>query len=183
MLEEALSQVTCQLPSARDTFESLSELSPVVILNQISRPMFSELLCTHHVGNNVSTIEKQYRQMPFVDWKEAPFQKDGFPVDTEQVWIGVLQHKALELATFALTCLITPDSNAVVERIFSLVSIKMKTRNRMQLNLLDAIVRVRAELLLSNKCCKDFIAYPEMVKKLHIGQDICRMFHSFLWGG
>jgi hypothetical protein len=35
----------------------------------------------------------------------------------------------------------------------------------MQLNLLDAIVRVRAELLLSNKCCKDFIASPEMAKK------------------
>jgi hypothetical protein len=40
MLEEALSQVTCQLPLARDTFESLSKLSPVVIINQISRPMF-----------------------------------------------------------------------------------------------------------------------------------------------
>jgi hypothetical protein len=35
----------------------------------------------------------------------------------------------------------------------------------MQLNLLDAIVRVRAELLPSNKCCKDFIASPEMLKK------------------
>jgi ornithine carbamoyltransferase len=35
----------------------------------------------------------------------------------------------------------------------------------MQLNLLDAIVRVRAELLLSNKCCKDFTVSPEMLKK------------------
>jgi hypothetical protein len=40
----------------------------------------------------------------------------------------------------------------------------MKTRNRMQLNLLDEIVTVRAELLLSSKCCKDFIASPEMLK-------------------
>jgi len=38
MLEEARSQVTCRLLSARDTFESLSKLSPVIILNQISRP-------------------------------------------------------------------------------------------------------------------------------------------------
>jgi hypothetical protein len=99
--------------------------------------------------------------------EEAPFKKDGFPVDTEQFWIGVLQHKAFkELATFALTCLITPVSIAVVERIFSLVSsIKTKARNRMQLNLIDAIVRVRAELLLSSKCCKDFIASPEILKK------------------
>jgi hypothetical protein len=37
-----------------------------------------------------------------VDWKEeAPFKKDGFPVDTEQFWNGVLQHKAFkELAIF-----------------------------------------------------------------------------------
>ena len=54
--------------------------------------------------------------MPFVDWKEeAPFKEDGLPVDTEQFWIGVLQHKAFkELATFTLTCLITPVSNALL---------------------------------------------------------------------
>jgi hypothetical protein len=78
--------------------------------------MFSELLFIHHAGNNVSKIEEQYRQMRFVDWKEeAPFKKDVFPVDTEQFWIGVLSHQAFKkLATFALTCLITSVSNAVV---------------------------------------------------------------------
>jgi hypothetical protein len=113
--------------------------------------------------------------MPFVNWKEeAPFKKDGLSVDTEQFWIGVLQHQPFkELATFALTCLITPVSNAVVEIIFSLVSsIKMKARNRMQLNLLDAIVRVRAELLLSSKCCKDLIASPEMLKTVTL-EKVC----------
>jgi len=42
MLEETLSQAICRLPSARDPYETLSELSPVIILNQISRPMFFE---------------------------------------------------------------------------------------------------------------------------------------------
>jgi hypothetical protein len=106
-LEEALSQVTCTLPWARGTFESLAILSPVIILNQISRPMVSKLHFIDHAGN-ISKIEEQYRQMSFVNWKEeAPF-KDGLPVGTEQFWIGVLQHKALkELTAFALTCLIT----------------------------------------------------------------------------
>jgi hypothetical protein len=40
----------------------------------------------------------------------------------------------------------------------------MKARHRMQLNILDVTVTVRAELFLSNKCCKDFIASPEMLK-------------------
>jgi hypothetical protein len=69
---------------ARDTFESLSKLSPVIILNQISRPMSSKLLFIHHAVN-ITKIEKQYRQMPLVNWKEkVPFKKDGLPVDTEQ---------------------------------------------------------------------------------------------------
>jgi hypothetical protein len=148
--------------------------------------MFSELPFIHHAGNNVNKIE-EYRQMPFVDCKdeETPFKKDGFPVDTEQLWNGVLQHKAFkELTTIARICLITPVSNAVIERVFSLVSsIKTKARNQMQLNLLDVIVRVRAQLLLSSKCCKDFIASPEMLKKLNIGQGLCHMFHSFQRGG
>jgi phosphoribulokinase len=129
--------------------------------------MFSELPFIHYAGNNVSKIELQYRRMPFVDWKEeAPFKKNGLPVDTEQFLIGVLQYKAFKkLATFVITCLITPLSNAVVERIFSLLSsVTTKTRHRMQLNLLDAIVSVRAEQLLSIECCKDFTASPEILK-------------------
>jgi hypothetical protein len=74
MLEEALSQVTCRLPSARDTLESLSKLSPMIVLSQISRPMFSELPFIHHAGNNISKIE-EYRQMPFVNWKKLLLRK------------------------------------------------------------------------------------------------------------
>jgi hypothetical protein len=85
--------------------------------------MVYKLTFIYH-ARNVSKTEEQYRQMLFVNWKEeAPFKKDGLPVDTEEFQIGVLQHKAFkEIATFALTCLITHVSNAVVERIFSLVS-------------------------------------------------------------
>ena len=168
MLEEALNQVPCRLPSARDTSESLSKLSPVTILNQISKPMFSQLPFTHHTENNVSKIEEQYRKMPFVDWKEeTKFKKD---VDTEQYWIGVLRHQAFkELATIALNGPITPVSNAVANRIFSLVSsVKTKTRNRTQQNLLDAIVTVRTELLLSSKCCR-LHCISRNVKKPNIG--------------
>jgi len=110
------------------------------------------------------------RQMSFVNWKkEAPFKKNGLPVDTEEFWIGVLQHKAFkELTNFALNCLINPFSSAVVEKTFSLVSsVKTKARHRMQLNLLDAILSVRAEQLLSSKGCKNFTASSEMLKISH----------------
>ncbi|XP_053113351.1 uncharacterized protein LOC128327952 [Hemicordylus capensis] len=82
MLEEAL----------RDTFGNLSKLSPVIVLNQASRPRFSELPFVQlHAGNDVSTIEEQYRKLPRVAWnEEAQFEKDGLPTDTEQFWLGVL---------------------------------------------------------------------------------------------
>ena len=78
-----------------------------------------------------------------------------------------MQHPQFkELAIFALTCLITPISNAVVERMFSLLTcIKTKARNRLQLSLLEAIIRIRAEILTSNKCCKEFVPSPKMLNK------------------
>jgi hypothetical protein len=106
--------------------------------------------------------------MPVVDWeKEAPIKNDGLPVDIEQFWIGVLQHKAFkELATFVLTCPITPVNYSAVERIFSLVSsFKTEAINRMQLNLLVAIVKLRAEPLISSKCWKNSL-HLQNVKKI-----------------
>jgi len=75
MLEEALSQVTCRLPSARDTFERLSKLSPVIILNRISRLMFSKLPFIHHAGNNVSKTEEQYKYLLLTGKKKLHFRK------------------------------------------------------------------------------------------------------------
>ena len=59
-----------------------------------------------------------------------------------------------------LLALITSVSNAAVKRMFYLVPQgKTIARNtcRMQQHLLDAIERIRAELLLSNKCYKNFV--------------------------
>jgi len=56
-------------------------------------------------------------------------------------------------------------SNAVIERIFSLATAtQTKTRNRMLLPRLDAIVRIRAELFLSKQCCRDFQVTAEMLQ-------------------
>jgi len=57
VLEEALSQGTCRLPSATDISESLSKLSPLIILNQISRPMFSKLPFTHHAETTSAKLK------------------------------------------------------------------------------------------------------------------------------
>ena len=55
-------------------------------------------------------------------------------------------------------------SNALLERIFSLVtSAEAKARYRLQLQMLEAIVGIKAEVLLADKCCKDFKPFPKMI--------------------
>ena len=91
-------------------------------------------------------LEEQYRKFILVDWKnEEIFKADGILLnDTEKFWISVLQHPFFkDLAQYALTCLVTPVSNPVVERIFSiLTAVKTKPRNRMETELLEAIIRI-----------------------------------------
>ena len=70
-----------------------------------------------------------------------------------------------ELATYALASLTNPVSNAVVERIFSqVIAIKMKLRNRMSVELLNALVRIRSKLHFEGKCCRDIIVTTQMLE-------------------
>jgi len=115
-----------------------------------------------------SEIEEQYRKIIFVDWREeSPFKTEGLPVDdAEKFSFGILHHSSFkDLAAYALNCLITPISNAAVERMFSLVTAcKTKPRNRMQVTRLDSIVKIRSELLFSKICCKDFVPCAAMLQ-------------------
>ena len=69
----------------------------------------------------------------------------------------------VDLARYALACLTTPTSNAVVERMFSYVTgIKTKSRNKLSSCMLEAIVRIRTNLYFKGICCKD--VKPRMFK-------------------
>lgn len=58
---------------------------------------------------------------------------------------GIYPYK--ELALLALKCLTLPISNAIVERIFSfMAAIKTKQRNGIQMQMLDALLRLRVHL-------------------------------------
>ena len=57
-----------------------------------------------------------------------------------------------ELAEYALTCLLTPASNAGIERIFSLVtSTKTKPRNKLGVASLEAVIRVKLHVVASQQ--------------------------------
>ncbi|KAK3756692.1 hypothetical protein RRG08_013957 [Elysia crispata] len=98
---------------------------------------------------------------------QTRYKARGLNLDTENFWIGLRENNSfVDLANYALTCLTTPVSNATVERIFSLVTnVKTKPRNRLQLHTLDAIVRIRSDMVLSNKCCKQFTVTQNMLRR------------------
>ena len=67
----------------------------------------------------MAIIDYQYRKIKFIDW--ITVFKDGIPTDAVQFWVTVfgyrndLEEKPFkELASYALSCLTTPTSNAVV---------------------------------------------------------------------
>jgi len=121
-------------------------------------------------GDVLSTIDEQYRKIKFSDW--AKEMKEGIPQDSSNFWAAVFLYKnALGerpfkgLASYALSCLTTPTSNVVVERIFSYVTaVKTKPRNKMSPVMLEAIVRIKTNLHFENKCCKDFRVIPRMLE-------------------
>lgn len=171
MLEEALSQVTMRLPEEKLVFRGLSELNPRKCLSQMSRVPFSQLPLQHLFGENESDIENQYRKLLLHVWEEEDVFQGQIPMDSVEFWKGILHytnatksHPYKELAEYALSCLSVPVSNAVVERIFSTVNLtKTDLRNRMGIEVLSSIVRIRTTLGFETKCCVNFNVSQNML--------------------
>ena len=90
--------------------------------------------------------------------------------DSIKFWVAVSKirnaidnQEFLDLSAFALRALSLPISNAVVERVFSVMSIiKTKLRNRMKMVMLNAILRIRLYMKTRNICCKTFVVTKNM---------------------
>ena len=94
------------------------------------------------------------------------FAESGIITDSLKFWPGVAKHNNVkDIYAYALISLIIPASNAIVERIFSLVTaIKTKSRIKIQIKLLDALIRILSHLLGNTICCKDYECAANMLK-------------------
>lgn len=102
-------------------------------------------------------MESQWQALGAIPMREICMNPEENNIDTIDIyyfWACVLdcfnsigESPFKELALFALRCLTLPVSNAVVERIFSYMNcIKTKGRNKLQLQMLDALLRLRVHL-------------------------------------
>lgn len=113
-------------------------------------------------------LEIQWKKLPVVSWTQ--YFDGKVPSKTIEFWSGVLEYQDAEgkfifddLAEFALQILILPFSNAVVERVFSIMNlVKTKTRSLLSLKMLEALVRIKTLVQVSNKCCNVFVPTEKM---------------------
>ena len=123
--------------------KGLSLVNHKKILSQTPRGKCEYLSFPHLMESN-SVVEAQHRKVHPVEWcEEECLTECRIPADSPKFWQYAAKHNDFkDLAIYALTYLITPASNAIVERIFSLVTaIKTKPHNKTGIRLLDALVR------------------------------------------
>ena len=175
---EATDQVKKRLPESHNPFRGLSSLHPMKVLHAKERRPFNQLPLPHLRHEFAQQIEEQYRKILHRDWQEESVFNGGVPDDTVKFWCDIdrfrnalNQNPFQDLANYALPCLTHPVSNAAVEQTFSEVSaIKTKSRNRMGLELLKALVMIRNGFHLSGKCCRNLIVTKRMLELFNAAQ-------------
>ncbi|KAK3921789.1 Protein ZBED8, partial [Frankliniella fusca] len=146
-----------RLPGNIESVVKLRHFRPIVAFSRNARPQFNQLpLDLAKPGEDLDRLESQWISLVNTSLNDicphALRNDDLKTMDIVHFWGCVLkcsnalgEHPFKELALFALRCLTIPISNAVVERIFSFLSaVKTKQRNRMQVLLLEALIRIRA---------------------------------------
>lgn len=119
-------------------------------------------------NDDVDALKTQWDKLNLVDLKN--YFDSAIPDNSENFWSGMLQFKDssgcevfADIAKFALRVLSLPFSNAFVERSFSFMNaIKTKARNRMSIDILMAIMRVRIRFALTKECCNKFVPTERM---------------------
>lgn len=119
---------------------------------------------------NIKVYESQWRKMPFINWKEVFVVECATDLSTFWRKVYLYQDAAgskpfEQLAELVLNMLSVPTSNACVERVFSIMNtVKTKIRNKIQYELLEALLRINTHFKNNSVCCESFSPPPEMIK-------------------
>ncbi|KAK3885377.1 hypothetical protein Pcinc_010410 [Petrolisthes cinctipes] len=132
---------------------------------------YTHLVCNPSVSRETCLkLELQYDKILTVQWKKE-FDGGEIPNDSVKFWVAVKQYENAagvkcfsELAQMVLNAHAIPLSNAFVERIFSHVTnIKSKVRNRLSLETMEAVLRIRSKLAGEKICCNKFKVTDKML--------------------
>ncbi|XP_043201152.1 uncharacterized protein LOC122370000 [Amphibalanus amphitrite] len=171
-LLQLIVEVQKRLPDNIKLLSQLSALSPEEAMKANSRSIIP--IATHRAlaGAEPEHVEVQWRALRREDWNSVQ-DAEQKGIDRESFWSEVGEKKLADgevkyqnvhqLATSLLTM---PISNAEVERLFSQMNcVKTGLRNRMQVDMLESVLRVRSRLHSTNQTC---VTYPISAKMLSV---------------
>lgn len=158
-------QIRLRVPKNVKVLNQMIELSPQNVLKNDPNKIN---MCLNELFTDQSEllriqIQNQMHNLKLIQWKKTVQSVEFWnEVGTCTDAGGVFAFK--EAASFAMSFLVLPFSNADVERTFSQMNlIKNKVRNRMGLELLNAILMIKSWLHANNVCCHDYEVPGDMV--------------------
>ncbi|XP_051153643.1 uncharacterized protein LOC127276934 isoform X1 [Leptopilina boulardi] len=163
-----------RLPENLQLFEGLKAFSPNVCLSQ-TRPRFKDLplIDTFIDKNKLGLVENQWNKLVTIQWSNH--LDKSLLTKAQTFWPKVYSFEDAagtsifrDLASYALTLLSLPSTNAVVERVFLVMnSVKSKLRNKMGVPMLDSLLRVRCRFHATKTCCSEFSPTKKMLEKFN----------------
>ncbi|KAK3928231.1 Phenylalanine--tRNA ligase alpha subunit, partial [Frankliniella fusca] len=172
-LQAFVEELLSRLPSCVESVTKMRAFVPSVALSVRGRPRFSglpkDLIRLSEEAEEMASQWEKLGSMTLQDF--CPEEDNLEEVDIVKFWAAAGAKKSgggdlvfNELAGFILSCLTLPLSNAVVERLFSVLAVvKTKLRNRMGLEMINSILRIRTFLHAKGLCCVDFHPTPSMI--------------------
>lgn len=176
-LKKILKEMINRLPENMNVFKVFSQFSILKCGNSLSQPKFSiihdalKIFMDPEVALGV--YESQWGKLAFVNWKD--YFNDEIPTNLLDFWPKVYDyHDAAgtyhfrELSLAVLNMLVIPTSNACVERVFSIMNYtKTRLRNKIQYDLLDALLRIINYMNVNKLCCNSFNPTDKMLNKFN----------------
>jgi len=119
------------------------------------------------------TVEAQWEKLTTV--KLTSYLSEDELSDSLKCWSKLYSFKDAggtyifrELSEFVLKLLCLPSSNAIVERVFSILNgVKTRSRNKINLVMLENLLRIRCNFNSLKKCCTSFVPTKSMYTKFN----------------
>lgn len=155
-----LQEIIKRLPDNLKFFKKFKLFSPAQCLNQLNTPLRELPFINIWINqSDLVLMETQWDKLATVSWKI--YVNENQLHDSHQFWPKIYNYQDAggnfafrELAGFILKVLSLPSSNAVVERVFSIMNtVKTKARNRINTTMLDALLRIKCTFISTNTLC------------------------------
>ncbi|XP_044015627.1 uncharacterized protein LOC122857495 isoform X2 [Aphidius gifuensis] len=167
-------EIKNRLPQNLSVIEKIKYFSPIICLSQSHIPV-TDLPWELAGGNiNEGDIESQWRHLRTLRFDDISSDIDE-STEVIDFWIAVWEMKTAngertfkDIAKFALRALSLPINNAEVERVFSIMAaVKTKIRNRKQMLLLVALIRIKMHIIVNQVCCMSYKPTKDMLDRFN----------------